>query len=277
MRLGQNLNSQSVEVQSRAKAWNRNHSWYFLVGSVEFHQTCDCAYRSSQCSQCKPSGPRQRLPCRMCSSRNSFYRPFRWMTLLYRIPAIYMHLFMHNSNSQLRLFDAMLASKSFLLAPCSFVRKRNPCHKPRFSFWRMSGRWGFLVEKSFNPRCDKVIRMPIADMTKLKVLTQAELHLEKGRCDMWQCHYNLNNNWFIVAFLPKKLCSNAGIRLPSRCLRLFVVYYHDSDATLSAVKRDRKGSDLHHDCPAPQDGAGILLEFVHGFQAVYGRTWKNVF
>ena len=137
MRLGQNLNSQSVEVQSRAKAWNRNPSWYFLVGSVEFHQTCGCAYRSSQCSQCKPSGPRQRLPCRMCSSRNSFYRPFRWMTLLYRIPAIYMHPFMHNSNSQLRLFDAMLASKSFLLAPCSFVRKRSQCHKPR----GFSGAW----------------------------------------------------------------------------------------------------------------------------------------
>lgn len=43
MRLGQILNSQPVEVQSRAKAWSKDH----LI-SVEFHQTCGCAYRSSQ-------------------------------------------------------------------------------------------------------------------------------------------------------------------------------------------------------------------------------------
>lgn len=75
----------------------------------------------------------------------------------------------------------------------------------------------------------------------------------------------------IVAFLPH-LCSNAGIRLPSRCLRLFVVWYHNSNATLPAVKRYSRGSDLHHDCPAPQDGTGILPELVHNFQTVYGRT-----
>ena len=137
MRLGQILNSQPVEVQSRAKAWSKRPSRFCRVSSDLW-----LCLQKFAVSQCKPSGPRQRLPCRMCSWRNSFYRPFRWITLHY---ACYLLLFkylciiwIHNWG----LFDAMLAtsSKSFLLAPFSFVRKRSQCHKPRRFFWHIGGR-----------------------------------------------------------------------------------------------------------------------------------------